>query len=80
MSHELEGLRPGQRVTFMSGAPFGTVGEVREDRVRIVAASTSVWVSSDAIFTVDGNIVTLVCERRGLADYIVDVEDGQVCA
>lgn len=64
----------------MSGAPFGTIGSIREDVVRIDAASLQVWVSTEAIFTVEGSIVTLVCERRGLADYVVDFQDGQACA
>ncbi|HEY4668620.1 MAG TPA: hypothetical protein VIH05_02480 [Tepidiformaceae bacterium] len=80
MSHELERLQPGQRVLFMSGALFGTVGDVHGDLVRIDAGSTSICVSTDAIFTVEGNLVTLVCERRGLADYVIAIEDDQACA
>ena len=81
MSHELERLQPGQRVLFMSGALFGTVGDVHGDLVRIDAGSTTtVWVSTDAIFTVEGNLVTLVCERRGLPDYVIAIEDDQACA
>lgn len=80
MSSELNRIRPGQRVTFMSGTPFGRVADVRGDLVRIDAGRTSVWVTTDAVFTVENDVVSLVCERRGLADYVVEVEDGQACA
>ncbi len=80
MSHELERPRPGQRVLFKSGAPFGTVGDVHGDLVRIDAGSTSICVSTDAIFTVEGNFVTLVRERRGLPGNVLAIEDGQACA
>lgn len=80
MSSDLNRIRPGQRVTFMSGTPFGTVGDVRGDLVRIDAGRTSIWVTSDAIFTVEGDIVSLVCERRGISDYVVEIDDGQACA
>jgi len=64
----------------MSGASFGTIGSVRDGLVCIDAGSIHVWVNNEAVFTVEGNTVTLVCERRGLADYVVAGENGRACA
>ncbi len=64
-------IDPGMRVLSVAGVGIGEVGRVADDRFEVVAESETVWVSAQAVFTVDDRRVTLICTPDGLKRYEV---------
>lgn len=60
----------GQRVVSTSGRPLGVVAQVRPDCFHVAMADDDVWLTREAIFTVDG-AVTLICEPERICAYTV---------
>lgn len=60
----------GQRVLSTSGRQLGVVAQVRPDCFHVVMDDDDVWLTREAIFTVDGQ-VTLICEPERICAYTV---------
>jgi hypothetical protein len=61
----------GQRVFSTSGRQLGVVAQVRPDCFHLAMAEDDVWVSREAIFTVQDGSVTLICEPERIVAYTV---------
>lgn len=60
-------LTAGQAVRSISGRSLGVVGEVGEAAFRLdLGDETQIWLRPDAIFTIESNLVSLICERNGV--------------
>lgn len=67
MSFENAGQRSrrpaeGQSVVSLSGRRLGTVVEVVGEAFCMEHEHARIWLASEAVFTVDGGLVSLVCE------------------
>lgn len=60
----------GQRVLSTSGRQLGVVAQVRPDCFHVAMEDDDVWLTREAIFTVDGH-VTLICEPERICAYTV---------
>ena len=60
----------GSSVYFMSGRLLGQVHELADAGFLVLTDDDKLWLRFEAIFTVEGNRVTLVCEPNGLANYL----------
>lgn len=61
----------GQRVLSTGGRQLGVVVQVRPDCFHLAMDDDDVWISRDAVFTVDDGHVTLICEHERLSAYTV---------
>ncbi len=61
----------GQRVFSTSGRQLGVVAQVRPDCFHLAMEEDDVWISREAIFTVDDGSVTLICEPERIVAYTV---------
>ena len=63
-----ERLAPGLPVRSISGRNLGVIGEVRDGAFRVDFGddSSQVWLMADALFTIEGDMVSLICERNGV--------------
>jgi len=61
----------GQRVTSTSGRPLGVVAQVRPDCFQMAMEDDDIWLTRDAIFTVEEQ-VTLICEPERISAYMVN--------
>ena len=64
-------IRIGMSVRDISDHRVGMVAGLEGAIVRVDCASGSAWLSADVIFTVEQDVVTLLCSKRGLERYIV---------
>lgn len=67
-----EPLRPRMRVYVVSGKSIGAIADVATDRFQLESADGPLWISNDAVFTVEQGRVTLICALGGLKRYEVD--------
>ena len=64
--------RVGDEVVGPSLSRVGRVVEVAGDLFLLaIPDGTRLWLSPDTIFTVDGGLITLICERGHVRDYQV---------
>jgi hypothetical protein len=69
---EMERPRCGDLVVYMSGKRFGTVQALNGEALAVEAdTGDTVWLRESALFDVGPGKVKLVCEARGLRDYVV---------
>ena len=61
----------GQRVFSTAGRQMGVVVQVRPDCFHMAMDEDDVWISREAVFTVDDGHVTLICEPERLCAYTV---------
>lgn len=61
----------GQRVTSTSGRMLGVVAQVRPDCFQMAMEDDDVWLTREAIFTVEEQ-VTLICEPERISAYMVN--------
>jgi hypothetical protein len=64
-------IRVGMSVRDISDRRVGMVAAVEGTIVRVDCANGSAWLSADVIFTVDQEVVTLLCSKTGLQRYVV---------
>jgi len=64
-------LAPGLEVQTVSGRELGIVGAVRRTAFRLDSDGHSVWLTRDSVFTVDEQVVSLICERSGVPRFEV---------
>lgn len=63
----------GMAVTDIRGIRLGTVGRVDDTRIQLRRdPEGTVWFTPDAIFTIDGGYVSLVCNREELSHYMAE--------
>ncbi|MCK9517925.1 MAG: hypothetical protein M0R74_02690 [Dehalococcoidia bacterium] len=62
----------GQRVYSTSGRQLGVVAQVRPDCFHVAMEEDDVWLSREAIFTVQDGSVTLICEPERIVAYTVN--------
>ena len=69
----MERVEAGMSVVGTSGRRIGVVSDVAPGALRIkLTASTDIWIEATAVFTVEDDRVTLICEEDGLHRYRVN--------
>ncbi len=68
---QAERLVPGQTVRSISGRTLGVVGDVAQASFRLDTPLAALWLRGDAIFTIEGSLVSLICEEQGLPRFAV---------
>ena len=62
----------GQRVHSTSGRQLGVVAQVRPDCFHMAMEDDDVWLTREAIFTVEDGYITLICEPERICAYTVN--------
>jgi hypothetical protein len=70
-SRVFDAIRVGMSVRDVSDRRVGMVAAVGDSAVRVDVETGSAWLSGDVIFTVERGVVTLLCSRKSLKQYIV---------
>jgi hypothetical protein len=70
-SRVFDAIRVGMSVRDVSDRRVGMVAAVEDSKVRVDVETGSAWLSGDVIFTVERGVVTLLCSRKSLKQYIV---------